>query len=57
MNSVIPISSVTPFCEDNRMYRLIYLGCFMAFAVAAAAIAPLLIIMPLVLLGLLAMLA
>ena len=39
------------------MYRLNYIGCFMAFLLAAVAIAPLLIIMPLVLLGLLVMLA
>ena len=39
------------------MYRLIYIGCFMAILLAAVAIAPLLIIMPLVLLGLLVMLA
>jgi len=38
------------------MYRLIYIGCFMAFLLAAVAVAPLLIIMPLVLLGLLVML-
>jgi hypothetical protein len=39
------------------MYRLIYIGCFMAFLLAAVAVAPLLIIMPLVFVALLAMLA
>jgi hypothetical protein len=39
------------------MYRLIYVACFMALLLAAVAIAPLLIFMPLVLLGLLVMLA